>query len=143
MAQQASLSQEATSCGAKSTGSGDQGPDPVLPLESTGSDLGHFPSILSPPLPHPHCARLRSKGSVQPWPLEILHCCSHVFPPELSEEEAASPSSVGAHINRKGQMGPLLLPSAHSYSSGPRTSPPHSHIFHSLPRARYPLGQRP
>lgn len=58
------------------------------------------------------------------------------LPPRTSRGEAASPSSVGALINRKSQKGPLLLPSAHSYSSGPRTSPPHSPIFHSLPRAR-------
>ena len=94
MAQPASLSQEATSCGAKSTGvSGGLGPDPVPPQDGRGSDPGQLPSFLRPPLPHFYCSRLGSKGSVQPRPLGISHCSPYLLLPELPEGGAASPRS--------------------------------------------------
>lgn len=55
VAQPASLSQEATSCSAKSRVSRDQDLDPVLPQDSR-SDLGEFPSILRALLTHLYCS---------------------------------------------------------------------------------------
>lgn len=85
---------------------------------------------------------------MQPWLLGILHCSFYVFPPELSEGEPASlsqkPQWVLSHNHRKSLgKGLLLQPSARSHYQGPGPALPIHSIFHSLLRARYPLGQDP
>lgn len=122
MAQPASLSQEATSCGTKSRVSGDQGLDPVLPQDSGGSDLVQFPSILRTLLPHLYCSGLGVKGlcSHGPWGSSIVLSMSSPqnFP------QGKLPQWVLSHKHRKGLgKGPLLLSSARSHYQDPFTPP--------------------
>lgn len=119
MAQPASLSQEATSCGAKSTGvSGGLGPDPVPPQDVRGSDLGQLPSFLRPPLPHFYCSGLGSKGSVQPRPLGISHLLPISLTPRTSGRRcclSSKPPGGLSHNHRKGL--------GRGHSSCPLTAP--------------------
>lgn len=111
--------------------SGDLGPDPVLPWNSRGSDLGQLPS-----LPRPPCI-VRCWG-VKGLCMGIALGDPQLLPPRTSQGRIASsrsPQWVLSHNHREGLgKGPLLLPSVGSHSLGPRTCPSHSpHLSFSAP----------
>lgn len=147
LAKPASASQEATSCGANSTGCQENCVQTQCHLETPkGVTLGNY---------HPFPGLLCPTCTVQDWGTKDL--CSHGLwgsrtAPRISSSQnfpreelplLEAPSDAISQSSQRPKEGatPALCPVP--TLQGPGHAPLIHPIFHSVPRAKYPLGQRP